>query len=415
LARYSLTSARGWAANSIDARVRLKAQRDRLCQEIALLREEIRIKDLRMGRVAPHRRPHYAPIERMAILELRAARGWTAVQTADRFLVTPATITSWMQRLDEEGPDALLQLHEPVNKFPDFVAYIGRRLKILCPSMGRARIAQVLCRAGLHLGVTTVGRMLRERPKPEPVASAACLRRVQANRPNHVWHIDLTTVPTSAGLWTSWLPWAMPQRWPFCWWLAVVVDHFSRRVMGVAVFESQPSSKAVRSFLNRTIYRAGTSPKYVITDQGSQFTDTGFRRWCRRKRIGQRFGAVGKYGSLAVVERFIRTLKAECTRRILVPHDKQNFEDELALFVAWYNGYRPHSHFEACTPNEIYYRRIPASRRPRFEPRRRWPRGSPCAGPQTGIRGRRGDRFELRVGFRSGRKHLPIVTLRRAA
>ena len=38
----------------------------------------------------------------MAILELRAARGWSASQTADRFLVTPATISSWMQRLDEE-------------------------------------------------------------------------------------------------------------------------------------------------------------------------------------------------------------------------------------------------------------------------------------------------------------------------
>jgi len=92
-----VTSVRGWAANSIDARVRLKAQRDRLRQEVAHLREEIRIKDLRMGRIPPHRRPHYAPVERMAVLELRAARGWTASRTADRFLITPATIASWMQ------------------------------------------------------------------------------------------------------------------------------------------------------------------------------------------------------------------------------------------------------------------------------------------------------------------------------
>jgi hypothetical protein len=122
LARYSLTSAHGWAANSIDARVRLKAQRDRLRQEVALCREEFRLKDLRMQRVTPHRRPYYAPVERMAILELRAARGWTASQTAEHFLVTPATIASWMQRLDQEGPDALLQIREPVNRFPDFVA-----------------------------------------------------------------------------------------------------------------------------------------------------------------------------------------------------------------------------------------------------------------------------------------------------
>ncbi len=47
---------------------------------------------------------------------------------------------------------------EPVNKFPDFVAYVVCRLKVLCPSMGKAKIAQILCRAGLHLGSTTVLR-----------------------------------------------------------------------------------------------------------------------------------------------------------------------------------------------------------------------------------------------------------------
>jgi len=47
--------------------------------------------------------------------------------TADTFLVTPATIASWVKRIDEKGPDALLQLLEPVNKFPDFVRYIVHR------------------------------------------------------------------------------------------------------------------------------------------------------------------------------------------------------------------------------------------------------------------------------------------------
>lgn len=59
---------------------------------------------------------------------------------------------------DEEGPEALIQMHRPVNRFPDFVIYLVRRLKTLCPSMGKVRIAQVLARAGLHLGATTVAR-----------------------------------------------------------------------------------------------------------------------------------------------------------------------------------------------------------------------------------------------------------------
>ena len=104
-----------------------------------------------------------------------------------------------MKRIDENGSDALLQLREPVNKFPDFVRYIVQRLKTLSPSMGKVKIAETLCRAGLHLGVSTVGRILKETPQPRPEGAAPSTRVVTADRPNHVWHVDLTAVPTSAG------------------------------------------------------------------------------------------------------------------------------------------------------------------------------------------------------------------------
>ena len=77
LARIALITATDRVAASV-----------RLEQEVALLREELRIKDARMERVPPRHRPHYSAVERLAILELRAARGWSAAQTAERFLVT---------------------------------------------------------------------------------------------------------------------------------------------------------------------------------------------------------------------------------------------------------------------------------------------------------------------------------------
>ena len=94
-----------------------------------------------MSVVAPHRRPRYAPTERLAILEVRAARGWSLKQTADIFLLAPATVALWAQRVDEQGPQALLQLRQPVNRFPDFVRYAVQRLKTLCPTMGKVKIA----------------------------------------------------------------------------------------------------------------------------------------------------------------------------------------------------------------------------------------------------------------------------------
>jgi len=68
-----------------------------------------------------------------------------------------------------------------------------------------------------------------------------------------------------------------------------------------------------------------------------------------------------------------------------------------------------------AAPNEIYFGRCPANRAPRFEPRQRWPRGSPGAWPQVLVKGRPGVRLELVVTFQGGRRHLPVVALRRVA
>jgi putative transposase len=283
--------------------------------------------------------------------------------------------------------------------------------------MGRVRIARVLARAGLHLGSTTVRRMLRtpRPPAPRQVEETAP-RVITARKPNDIWHVDLTTVPTALGFWTSWIPFALPQVWPFCWWVSVAVDHCSRRVMGFAVFRRQPSAAAVRGFLEHRFREEGHQPRHLVTDQGRQFVAREFRRWCRRRGIRQRFGAIGKYGSLAVIERCIRTLKTECTRRMaIVPYRLAAIEQELAFYRSWYNGHRPHTRIGAVTPDEIYYRLRPTARAPRFEPRRLWPRHSPCALPQALIRGRPEVQFTLDVRHLGGRRHLPTVTLTRAA
>jgi len=54
LAHYAIVYARAWAADSINARVRLSAENDRLQEECALLREELRIKDTPAPRRSRH-------------------------------------------------------------------------------------------------------------------------------------------------------------------------------------------------------------------------------------------------------------------------------------------------------------------------------------------------------------------------
>jgi len=406
-------------ARSRYARSRLQAELERANGEIALLKEELAIKDARWDRLPCRRRPHFTPIQRMRILQLKAARGWSYEQAPRAFMIDEQTMRSWLRRVDEESDGALIQVSEQVNKFPNFVRYFFKQLKVLLPTMGKARIAEVLARAGLHLGVTTVGRTLRE-TEPMPADDAATLdvietRVVTARHPGDVWHVDLTAVPTGPRFWVPWVPFALPQSWPFCWWVGVVLDHFSRAVVGLAIFRDHPTAGDIQRFLSRAIRNASGLPRYIITDRGRQFWCDSFKRWCHCRAIHPRFGAVGKRGSIVTVERFIRSMKNECTPHILVPLQLQSMRRELGAYAKWYNEHRPNQALGGRTPWEIHPGVRHANAAPRFEPRRNWPTMGPCALPQTAIRGRRGTKVSLAVGYVEGRRHLPVVELRKVA
>jgi transposase InsO family protein len=195
--------------------------------------------------------------------------------------------------------------------------------------MGKVKIVQTLARAGLPLGSTTVARMFKEKPCHEPPVTFSEFsgkgRIVTAKSPNHVWHVDLTVAPTGR-FWTSWLPFALPQCWPFCHWVAVVIDHFSRRVMGVAVFKSQRKCEAVCGFSGRTIAKAGKTPRYLVCDRGKQFDCDAIRKWCKREGIKPpRYGAIGKHGSIAVVERVILAINCLLSCLPYVPYQREAF------------------------------------------------------------------------------------------
>ena len=415
LAHVALTRTRSWCADSRLARVRLRGRVDGLEQEVALLREELRIKDARLARIPAQERPRYPPTERLAILGLRAARGWSAAQSARVFLLTAATIASWMRRLDEDGEDALVRLPVPVNRFPDFVSVVVQQLRATCPSLGKVRIAQVLARAGLALSASTVKRALaRElsgKPPPLPSASKrahskenetrASSGAVTASRPHHVWHVDLTVVPTACGFWIPWLPYAVAQRWPFGVWVGVVLDHFSRGVVARGVFDKQPTAKQVCALLERAVREAGTAPRHIVSDRGAQFREE-YRAWCKRRGVKARYGAVGQHGSIAVVERFIRSMKEEALRGILLPMSVRVVARELDGYLVWYHEHRPHQGLGGRTPRE----RLEARGGEKVRARRS--RGPPERRSKMRALG-------LVVTFVEARRHLPVVSLQRAA
>jgi len=134
------------------------------------------------------------------------------------------------------------------------------------------KIAEALSRVGIHIGKSTVGRILNEKPTvaSEPRKETGKSFRIVSKYPNHTWHADTTAVPISGGFWTDWLPNSFRQRWPVCSWQLNVVDHFSRRAMGFAVFKTRPTSEEVTVALDEIIQRVQAKPKHLIVDQEPQ-------------------------------------------------------------------------------------------------------------------------------------------------
>ena len=277
--------------------------------------------------------------------------------------------------------------------------------------LGRFKIADILVRAGLHLSASTVKRCIDEPPiDPEKIETPPEIspseesektgnHEVQAWWPNHVWSADLTEVPISNGFWCPWYPFAVPQLYPYCWWVFIVIDHFSRRIMGFAIFKTQPVAEDICLVMDRIGSENGIKPKYFVSDKGVQFDSHAFRKWCSDNGVKNRYGAVGRHGSIAVTERFIKSLKYEYLNRIVVPLSQSDMENEVQSYISWYNEYRPHTRHFGKTPNEVYFNRRAANTLPRIEPRTYAKHSTPCASPRMMIRGKAGIKVKLVIDF----------------
>ncbi len=249
-------------------------------------------------------------------------------------------------------------------------------------------------------------------PGAEPPTEAK--RNVQARHPGHTWNIDIMVVPMTGGLWCPALPFSWPIVWSFCWHVAAIVDHFSRKVVGFEVFRKTPTAKQICD-PSTDRGHGGSAPQYIISDQGCQF-QSDYIECCDSHGIQPRFGAIGKSGSIALLERFWSTLKSEGLRKILVPYELARMREEVRVFCLWYNSVRPHSSLGGATPDEVYFGVTPARDGPRYEPRKGFPlRTRPSKSAPKAVRGKRGVKLDLVTSHFEGRRHLPVVELRRAA
>jgi putative transposase len=192
---------------------------------------------------------------------------------------------------------------------------------------GHNRIAALMRANGLR-GVSrrrgwcvTTKRDKDHRPAPDLVQ-----REFTATGINQLWVADMTYIPTWAGFV----------------YLAVVLDVYSRKVVGWA-FGQQQTAELVIQALNMALITR--KPQGVIhhSDQGSQYTSVDFGKRCKEMGVRPSMGSVGDAYDNAMAESFFASLECELIER---RSWKSFAEARMAIFTwieGWYNPRRRHS------------------------------------------------------------------------
>ena len=179
---------------------------------------------------------------------------------------------------------------------------------------GAPRIHVQLAREGMHVGRKRVARLMRmaglrgasRRRWPHTTRQRAGARRApdlvrrhfSADARDVLWVADATYVPTAEGFL----------------YLAVVLDVFSRRVVGWAMSTHLYTELMLRALDMALLQRR---PEGVIhhSDQGAQYTSIAFGRRCREAGVQPSMGTAGDAYDNAMCESFFGTLEAELLMR----------------------------------------------------------------------------------------------------
>lgn len=200
--------------------------------------------------------------------------------------------------------------------------------------VGHNRVARLMRRAGLkgvsrRKGIRTTVHDAQARPAPDLVK-----RDFTATAPNTLWVADITYVPT----WVGFL------------YLAVVIDVWSRRVVGWAM-ATHLRTELVLEALNMALWQRRPGGDVIHhSDQGCQYTSLAFGKRCEAAGIRPSMGSVGDCFDNALCESFFATLECELLDRCIV---RTHAEAERAIFEfieGWYNPHRRHSSLGYLSP-----------------------------------------------------------------
>ena len=206
---------------------------------------------------------------------------------------------------------------------------------------------------GEACGVNRVGRLMQQegikaqvgygkRPgskggNPSVLAPNQLNRQFDQQEPNQVWVTDITYIRTYEG----WL------------YLAVVIDLFSRQVVGWSMQPRMHSDLVLKALLAAVWRRKPTDKVMVHSDQGTQYSSYDWQDFLKAHNLESSMSRRGNCHDNAVAESFFQLLKRERIKRRIYSTRETARQDIFDYIEMFYNPVRKHGYNGNVSPVEF--------------------------------------------------------------
>lgn len=217
---------------------------------------------------------------------------------------------------------------------------------------GSPRMTKALREKGYRLGKNRVARLMRERklvarkkrafrPKTTRSVEVAVPNQIadlEALAPDQIWVSDITYVATAEG----WL------------YLTIILDLFSRRVVGWKLSESLDASLVCTALQNALVLRQPAKGLYFHSDRGSQYASHAVQKILQAIQAQPSMSGIGNCYDNAKAEAFFSTLKTECFPVNNVFGSKAEARSAIFEYIEiYYNNQRFHSALDYQSPRQF--------------------------------------------------------------
>lgn len=204
------------------------------------------------------------------------------------------------------------------------------------------RVARLARLAGIQAQIGYQKKPGQYGGKPSVVIDNTLNRQFEVAAPDRAWVTDITYLRTHEG---------------FAY-LAVVIDLFSRRVVGWAVHSRQTSELAVQALLMAIWGRKPAPGLLIHSDQGAQFTSREWAAFLREHGLEHSMSRRGNCHDNAVAESFFQLLKREKIRRRTYRTREDARRDVFEYIEMFYNPKRKHTNNGMLSPVDFEERRL---------------------------------------------------------